>query len=68
MCAEIWVRIGETLSAGPSELSLLALDTNSAYLAQYSGTQPGQKGLLNASLDMHPRRQGAFERNRERDD
>jgi hypothetical protein len=41
--AEIWVKIGDTPPADPSELSFLALDTNTPYLAEYTGAQAGKK-------------------------
>jgi hypothetical protein len=43
MGVEIWVKIGDTPPADPSELSFLAFDTNSPYLAQYTGAQGGKK-------------------------
>jgi hypothetical protein len=41
--AEIWLKIGDTPPADPSELSFLALDTNTPYLAQYTGAPAGKK-------------------------
>jgi hypothetical protein len=41
--AEIWLKIGVTPPADPNELSFLALDTNTPYLAQYNGAQAGKK-------------------------
>jgi len=43
MGAELWVKIGDAPPADPSELSFLALDTNTPYLAEYSGVQAGKK-------------------------
>ena len=39
---EMWVKIGDPRPADPGELSFLALDTSSPYLAEYTGPQAGK--------------------------
>lgn len=43
MGAEVWVKIGDAPPADPGELTFLALDTHSPYLAEYDGAQAGKK-------------------------
>ena len=39
---EIWVKVGDPAPAGPSELTFLALDTASPYVAEYDGGDGGK--------------------------
>ena len=43
MGCEIWMKIGDTPPADPSELSFVTLDTNTPYLNQLAGAQAGKK-------------------------
>ena len=40
---EIWVKVGDTPPADPSELAFVALDTGTPYLAEYPGAHAGKK-------------------------
>lgn len=42
MGAELWVKIGDPAPTDPSELKFLGLDTQSPYVAHYSGEDAGK--------------------------
>lgn len=39
---EIWVKVGDPAPTDPSQLSFLALDTASPYVAEYDGADAGK--------------------------
>lgn len=42
MGCEIWVKVGTTAPADPTEPTFLGLDTASPYVAEYPSTDPGK--------------------------